>query len=80
MDKQYYGITTRLSGTNEEKIGFNTLDLEREPFSHGTTYTKHLEPYAKIINQGLDGKYVPTLLDYRMNPIWLMFYWFGIKL
>ena len=30
------------------------------PFSHGITYTKHLEPYAKSINQGLYGNYVPT--------------------
>ena len=37
-----------------------TLDKDLEPLSHGTTYTNHLEPHAKSINQGLDGIYVPT--------------------
>ena len=45
-----------------------TLDWELEPFSHGTTYIKHLEPYEKIINQGLYGKYVPTP---PLKPKWL---------
>ena len=39
-----------------DKLGSKTLHYELEPFSHGTTYTKHLEPYGNIINQGIHGK------------------------
>ena len=48
---QFYGIITSLSGSNVDKLGSKTLDYELEPFSHGTTYTKHLEPYVRLLTK-----------------------------